>query len=288
MSIVWACCSSKRSDTIGQKTIRTLERGGFKGTLFVVVPHEEVATYTTALSACPISIVIQGSTKGQVNQRLHLRSQWPPGQEIVFFDDDVTAVKIWVEGRLKHCLHIHELVDACFQWTACHDALLWGVYPICNPLFMKPRTAIGNAYVVGAFYGCINDPRLEEFPEMNEMEDYARQLGEQAAGRPPIRFNWIGIETRYYKNKGGLQQTRTPTGRIADIQYLEGKYPTLVKSSKKRNGVIDLKFLGKPEYRMQEVDSVMAALDVSGGQSTVATMPDAAPVPPFPSDLPPL
>jgi len=288
MSIVWACCSSKRSHTISQKTLRTLERGGFKGTLFIVVPHEEVATYVSALTDAPISCVIQGATKGQVNQRLHLRSQWPPGQEIVFIDDDVTAIKIWVEGRLKHCVHLHELADACFQWAACHDALLWGVYPICNALFMKPRLAIGNTYVVGAFYGCVNDPRLEEFPQMNEMEDYARQLAEQAAGRPPVRFNWIGIETRYYKNAGGLQQIRTPTGRMADIHYLEGRYPTLVKSCRKKDGTPDLKFLAKPQYRQQEVDSAMAAPAESVDLSTAATPEAVAPALPSPSDLPPL
>ena len=287
MSIVWACCSSKRSDTISKKTLRTLERGGFKGTLFLVVPHEEVSTYVAALTDAPISVVVQGATKGLVNQRKRVREQWPPGQEIVFIDDDVTNIKIWVEGRLKPVVHLHELADAMFQWAACHDALLWGVYPICNALFMKPRMSLNNAYIVGAFYGIVNDPRLEE-PEIDELEDYSRQLSEQAAGRNTVRFNWVGVETRYFANAGGMQQERSPEKRLAAVQAMAERYPTLVKKVERKDGTPDLRFLEKPHYRGQEEDSATVAQDVSADQSTASTSAAAAPALPSPSDPAPL
>ena len=287
MSIVWACCSSQRADSILSKTIRTLERGGFQGTLFLVVPHDEVAVYVKALEDAPISIVVQGSPKGLVKQRQTLRNQWPPGQEIVFIDDDVTAIKVWNDGKLKHCQRLHDLVDACFSWAATYDSLLWGVYPICNALFMKPRMSLNNTYIVGAFYGCINDPRLKE-PEIDELEDYGRQLSEQAAGRTVIRYNWIGIETKYFKNPGGMQQARDPATRLAAVNSMEEWYPGLVKSYNRKDGTPDLKFLKKPEYQEQwarVADSVTSVPESAADQSTAATLADVQHEPPFPFDL---
>jgi len=297
MSIVWACCSSKRADSILSKTIRTLERGGFIGTLFLVVPHDEVAVYVKALEEAPISVVVQGSPKGLVKQRQTLRNQWPPGQEIVFIDDDVTAIKVWNDGKLKHCQRLHDLVDACFSWAATYggnevqteegQCLLWGVYPICNALFMKPRMSLNNTYIVGAFYGCINDPRLKE-PEIDELEDYGRQLSEQAAGRTVIRYNWIGVETKYFKNPGGMQQARNPATRLAAVQAMAEWYPGLVKSYNRKDGTPDLKFLKKPEYQEQwarVADSVISAPDSVADQSTAAILEDVQHEPPSLFDL---
>jgi len=290
MSIVWACCSSKRSDSILSKTVRTLERGGFIGTLFLTVPHEEVAVYIKALEEAPISIVVQGSPKGLVKQRQTVRNQWPPGQEIVFIDDDVTNIKVWNDGKLKPCLRLHELADACFSWASTHDSLLWGVYPICNALFMKPRMSLGNTYIVGALYGCINDPRLVE-PEIDELEDYGRQLSEQAAGRTVIRFNWIGVETRYFKNAGGMQQARDPATRRAAVASMAEKYPGLVKAYDRKDGTPDLKFLKKPEY-MEQWERVADSVTIVPGPSTdlsmAAILADSQHEPPFPFDQPSL
>lgn len=273
MSIVWACCSSKRSESIASKTLRTLARGGFQGSLYVIVPHEEVADYVRALTDAPVMCLIQGSPKGLVKQRQHIRNQWPPGQEIVFIDDDVTNIKIWNSGRLMPCTRLHDMVDACFEFLSMTDSLMWGVYPVCNSLFMTPRMATGNCYIVGAFYGMINDPRLVE-PEIDELEDYGRQLSEQAAGRPPIRFNWIGIETRYFRNPGGMQQARSPEIRESAVLNLEERYPTLVKTIRRKDGTPDLKFLGRPMYQNQEVVAGSATVvpDASGGLSMVSTL----------------
>jgi len=272
MSVIWGCCSSKRSDSIVNKTIRTLHRGGFTGFLYLIVPHEEVADYIQAVRDSPVMCLINGSERGLVKQRKRLRDMWPPGQEIVFIDDDVTNIKIWNNGRLEPCLRLMELVDACFEFLAATDSLIWGVYPICNALFMNPRMAKGNCYVVGAFYGMINDPRLPE-PEIDELEDYERQLSEQAAGRPPIRFNWIGVETRYFKNPGGMQQDRSPEKREAAVNNIEERYSAIVKAVRRKDGTPDVKFIGRPLYDDHRVvaGSGTAVPDVSGGLCTAST-----------------
>ena len=295
MSIAWVCCSSMRSDTIMKKTLRTLYRGGVKE-LLLVVPHEEEETYIQALQDTPIDLSIQGATKGLVNQRKHARTQFPIGQRIVFIDDDVTAVKIrmW-DHTMNHCTQLDKLAEQCFAHAAhttdgedWRDCLLWGVYPMCNGLFMKHLMRTGNCYIVGAFYGIINDPRLQE-PEIDELEDYERQLSEQKANRPPVRFDWIGIETRYFKNKGGMQQDRTVSKRQSAVLNIEERYPTLVKTFHRKDGTADLKFREKPEIQEQweAIGSWMVEPTLSVAQSTHAISHAEFLSLPSPDDSPP-
>lgn len=278
MSIAWVCCSSMRSNTIMKKTLRTLYRGGVKE-LLLVVPYEEEETYIQALQDTPIDLFIQGATKGLVNQRKHARAQFPIGQRIVFIDDDVTAVKICESNfMLPHCNNLDRLAEQCFAHSAhtidgndWRDCLLWGVYPMCNNRFMKHIMRTGNCYIVGAFYGIINDPRLQE-PDIDELEDYERQLSEQKANRPPVRFDWIGIETRYFKNKGGMQQDRTVAKRQSAVLNIEERYSELVKTFHRKDGTADIKFRAKSEIQDQweAIGSWMAAPTSSISQSTHA------------------
>jgi len=245
-----------------------LHQSGFIGSLFVIVPHDEVAAYSLALADAPISCILQGATRGLVNQRKHARTLFPPGQEMVFIDDDVSALKMKVGGQFIKIGSIDNIVDYAFEWLSSTDSLMWGVYPVANGLFMKERLAIGNCYVVGAFYGIINDARLQE-PDVDECEDYFRQLREQEQGRPPLRFECFGVETRYFKNPGGLQTLRNPDSRLSTILTLVDNYPSMVKWKERKGGIPDLKFLQKPLYK----PLLMAAPDVSGDQSIPVVAP---------------
>jgi len=227
------------------KTLQTLTNCGFNGNLFVCVPHQEMVEYTRALSEHMVILV--GAEKGLVKQRKHIRNMWPPGQEIVFIDDDISRIKFLSDGAVHPVANINALVDMFFQQLHHMETpLMWGVYPMVNRDWMKMREAVGNCYIVGAFYGIINDPRLEE-PEVDEMEDWSRSLSEQKAGRPPVRFEWVGIDTRYFKNAGGMQQERKPEVRMTICKSLVEKYPDIVKIKIRKEGP-DLKCLQKPRY----------------------------------------
>ena len=259
-----------------------LAGAGFQGSLFVIVPHDEITAYTLALADAPISCILQGATRGLVNQRKHARALFPPGQEMIFIDDDVTAIKMKIGGTFQKVGAIHNITDYCFEWLSATDSLLWGVYPVANGMFMKERLAIGNCYVVGAFYGIINDERLQE-PEVDEFEDVARQLSEQAAGRPPLRFDCFGVETRYFKNPGGLQLHRNPETRLSVANTLIDTYPAMVKWKTRKDGTPDVKFLQKPLYK----PLLMAVPSSSDDQSTVGVAAAEQSSPHVPSDPPP-
>lgn len=117
---------------------------------------------------------------------------------------------------------------------------------------MKHRIAKGNCICVGAFYGCINDDRLEEPTHTNGVgEDYIRQLKEQVAGRPHLRFDFLGIDTRFAKRgTGGLSDDyyNQPNLRPSIIANLISTYPTLLKERTKKGGMTDIRFIQKPDY----------------------------------------
>ena len=245
----WVCCSAGRPEMLVKKTIATLQRGNFNGSLWVIVPHDELAAYSASLTGSPIHCILRAATKGLTNQRRYIREQMLPGTELVFIDDDIEAIKYLDNHELKHVASINNLADVAFQLmkSRSDDCLLAGVYPVANRLWMSQRVTESNAYIAGALYFLINDERVPE-PVDDELEDYNRQLCLQAAMLPTLRINWIGIQTQYFKNPGGLQTLRNVTSRRAAVFDVVSRYPTLVQQKTRRDGTLDLKFLARPVY----------------------------------------
>ena len=273
-----------------KKTIATLARGNFRTSLFVVVPDDEVALYEPVLRTAPIHCILLHTERGLTRQRKFFRDRMLPGTEIVFIDDDVEAVKIKTPTGLQHCWNLDALAGFVFQAMTYHsdDCLLAGVYPVANRDWMAPTVSTKNAYIVGAMYFLRNDERVVE-PEEQELEDYARQLAEQAAGRPTLRFNWIGIQTQYFKNPGGLQDTRTGALRSRVVNAMVAQYPSIVKRRLRNPGAIpDLKFLERAVFWDDApIPSVSAAPSPSTDPATASAAPVAPSEPDAPSGLTP-
>jgi hypothetical protein len=270
--ITWICCSSKRSDSICQKTLKTLHTAGFTDTITIIVPHDEVATYIPALEQSPVSYVLVGATKGLVEQRKAAREMFPEGAKMVFIDDDIQGIRLRIDNKKPHVRNIHLTCKIFFEALEATHSLMWGVYPMANALFMDDRVSVGSQYIVGAFYGIINDPRLVE-PEMDDCEDWARQLPEQAAGRPPLRFNYVGIDTRYFMNSGGIQ--RDPASRLAIVQALIDKHPSLVKLKHRKNGKPDLQFKRKTHWLAKADPGSLIAQSIPAAQVAALCAPHA-------------
>ena len=231
-------CSAGRAQILRDKTLVALARGGFTGELHIVVPFEEVMEYTMVCG----SYRIWGAPKGLCKQRQFARNLFGREEEIVFMDDDITAVKIKLEGRLWR-VNLNDMFSACFAVMKEVKASMWGVYPVCNRDWMSNTIDSENAYVVGALYGIVNS--IPHEGEDDEKEDWERQLKLIVAGGKAIRFREFGIITRYWRgDTGGIQRTPEGTQRIVD--RLVATYPGLVKPTVRRNGKLDLKFVGRP------------------------------------------
>jgi hypothetical protein len=240
---VWCCCSAGRSNLLVSKTLRTLARGNFTGSLYLIVPSEQVADYQRAVAGNPIHCVILHTEKGLVKQRKFFRDMMPGRTPIMWCDDDLEAIKIKTHDGLHHCENLDGLAELMYGTiVAAQGCLLGGVYPLCNRSWMKPTVSQNNAYCAGALYMTINDERLREC-DTDECEDYYRQLSEQAAGRPVLRFNFVGIQTQYWKNPGGLQDNRSESHRAEVVERLCSEFSSIVRKRFRRDGKPDFKFL---------------------------------------------
>ena len=249
-----------------KKTLKTLARGGFNGPLWLVVPEDEVLDYSIAVAGNAVICMIVTSERGLVKQRKKFRSTMLPGTEIVFIDDDVEAIKILTGHGLAHVQNIESLANYVFEVIAERgdDCLLAGVYPVANRDWMRASITENNGYVVGALYFIKNDERLQE-PDDDELEDWGRCLSEQAAGRPVLKFNWIGISTKYWGNAGGLQLTRTDAKRLEIVEEFASRVYGLVKMVLRRNGKPDLKFIAKPTLTGLTLPAHLVASPISSG-----------------------
>jgi hypothetical protein len=215
----------------------------------LVVPWGEAAVYATAVAGKPVHCIIRETTRGLTNQRRFFRELMLPGTEIVFIDDDIEAIKTKTPTGLVHVRNVQQLADNVFQLMKYKgdDCLLAGVYPVANRLWMNLRVSISNAYIPGCLYFLINDERVPE-PIDDELEDYGRQLRLQAQGLPTLRINWIGVQTQYFKNPGGMQTLRTPERRKNAVMEMVMMYPSLVARKIRKDLTPDLRFLQKPVY----------------------------------------
>jgi hypothetical protein len=245
--MAWICCSAGRPEMLVKKTLATLERGNFRASLYVVVPSDEVLQYSQALKKSPVHCILLHCERGLVRQRQFIRNAMPPHAPLVFLDDDLEAIKILQpDGKLRHAEDIHLLAAHMIQMLfSSGNGRLIGVYPLCNRMWMTKTVVESNAYVAGAFYAIINDPEFKEGPG-DEGEDYWRQLAQQAAGNRVLRLNYVGIQTQYFKNAGGLQAERSEAKREAAIAELVAAFPALVRKKIRKDGKPDLKFLGAP------------------------------------------
>jgi hypothetical protein len=289
---VWCCCSAGRPGTFVTKTLATLARGGFTDSLWLIVPHGEQAVYDMAVAGKPVHCMVREAPRGLTKQRRFFRELMLPGTEIVFIDDDIEAIKIKTPTGLVHVRDVHRLADYMFQlmkWKG-DDCLLAGVYPVANRLWMSPRTSTANAYIAGCFYFLINDERVPE-PLDDELEDYGRQLKLQAAGYPTLRVNWIGVQTQYFKNAGGMQTLRTPERRKNAVMEMTMMYPTLVSRKIRRDGTPDLRFLQKTAYwedasKIYPTGSLISSDESHHiGQQVLPSLPEVAAESPEPAAL---
>jgi hypothetical protein len=174
-----------------------------------VANQEEYEEYKNVLDSKLFNKLVVG-IKGLVPQRQFIMEQWPEGKHIVFFDDDVQSVDLTMSKQFKGKSLDHFFKEA-FKDCKSHNSFIWGVYPVFNPFFRKGRPELTTClnYIVGAFYGILNRPKLKAIEltitkENGQKEDVERTLKYFVEDGIVLRYNRIGFVTKYYGKSGGL------------------------------------------------------------------------------------
>jgi len=250
--------SYKRSEVCRDKTLATLKKMNIPSSkIYVYVANkEEHEEYEKVLDKKTYNKLVVG-IKGLVPQRQFIMEQWPEGKHIVFFDDDVQSIDLTMSSRFKG-KSLESFFKEAFKECKTQKSSIWGVYPVFNPFFRKSRPEVSTClnYIVGAFYGIINRPKLAAIrltitKENGQKEDVERTIKYFIEDGIVLRFNRIGFVTKYYGKSGGLGTFEARLKPMLEAsQKLKKQYPEY--------GEISTKTGGMTEFRLKKLPSKYA------------------------------
>ena len=164
-------------------------------------------------------ITIQG-------QRNFISKYFKEGQKIVLIDDDCKMITKLGDKQLKRLSNLDKFINDAFSLCEKKNLFIWGVYPVDNHFFMSNKISYDLKYIVGVFYGIINRHDKDLQLTINDKEDYEKSIQYFKKDGGVIRFNYIGIKTKYYGD-GGLNTN--PKARFLEgkknVVILKKKYP---------------------------------------------------------------
>mgnify|MGYP006408863109 FL=1 len=183
--------SYKRADILIKKTLPLLKIYGIEDTeidIFVAT-NEEYDIYKEALDN-DMNIIV--GEVGMGNIRLFMAGYYNEGEEIVYIDDDIEKIErlFIVEGKKKiePIADLRYIIDEGFRLCKSHNMKNWGIYPVHNAFFMSDKVSTDLKYIIGAFYGVINDRECEK-RIVSHGEDYERTIRYYLKYGGVIRFN---------------------------------------------------------------------------------------------------
>jgi hypothetical protein len=245
MSYIICIPSYKRANFCNEKTLATLHKNKIdpKKIYVYVANKEDCDIYKNTLNPELYNKLVLGK-KGLVSQRQFIMEQWPENKKIVFFDDDVESIDLSLSPRFKKH-NLDYFIKEAFNECEKNHSYIWGVYPVFNPFFRKPRAEISRElkYIVGAFYGIINRPNLNTIKltitkENSQKEDVERTIKYFIEDGIVIRFNKIGFTTKYYGKEGGLGRFEDRIKPMKEAcKKLENKYSEYGTTKVRGNGM---------------------------------------------------
>lgn len=239
--------SYKRATFCNEKTLATLHKHKIDhNKIYVYVANkEDYDIYKEKLDPSLYNKLVIGK-KGLVPQRQFIMEQWPQGKHIVFFDDDVESIDLSLSPRFKGH-NLDYFIKEAYNESIKNQAYIWGVYAVFNPFFRKARKEMTTElnYIVGAFYGIINRPKLKNIQltitkENGQKEDVERTIKYFIEDGIVLRFNKIGFTTKYYGKEGGLGKFEERLKPMRDAcKKLEAKYSEYGHTKVRGNGMAE-------------------------------------------------
>ena len=240
--------SYNRPDIIQVKTLALLYQHNIniKKINIFVANQEQYDIYKAKVPAF-LYDKIEIGVVGLKNQRNFIMDYYPEGTCIVQMDDDLDKIVELVVSKktsqsrksqsrqdiksTRPITNLDSFITNAFKLCKEKEIFLWGVYPLSNPHFMTPTTTTDLRFIVGPMWGIINRHLPDLKLTIDEKENTERTLQHWVIDHKVLRFNNIGIETKYYKNKGGMQNEgkNRKEEALKSVYYLNKKYPKLTK-----------------------------------------------------------
>ena len=244
-----------RSKLIIEQTFLTLARYGIipsKITVFVV--EDEFDEYRKIV---PENINVVVGVRGIIQQRNFIHNYYDEGTHLICIDDDITDIDL----SLGNCIDLNTFFLLAFDDLIEHDAFLFGVYPVWNSFFRKNSKeplSNGLSFIIGSLYGIRvrHDADLETTVSHGEKEDAERTLRYYIKDGCVLRYNKIGIKTKFFSNSGGMGNLKQRMGPLnEDAVRVSLAFEHYCKAFERKNGKTELKLTALP--RRLKTDAVV-------------------------------
>jgi hypothetical protein len=238
--------SYKRPETLRDKTLTILKAYRIpsnKITVFVANKEQE-SIYRDTLTPGTYGKIVVG-IKGMGAIRNFITEYYPIGTLIVNIDDDIKGFLQYDESesrKEKPLTSLLAVIKQGFHECQKAGARLWGVYPVANGYFMKPKVSTDLRYIIGSFWGCINPGIKAVKITLDDKEDYQRSILYYKADGAVVRLNMVAPISSYYKEPGGMQEERTKQRVEESARWIVKTYPEFaVLNPGKKSGYMEVK-----------------------------------------------
>jgi hypothetical protein len=251
---VIAIPSYKRAETLKKKTLRVLGEYDIpKNKINIFVANDE--EYEIYKKTLPDGYNIIIGELGMGNIRNFISNYFDSGKYIFNIDDDISKfIKLDTdkyEGKATAIPFTGDGLDKFikdgFRECLRKKLNLFGIYPVDNPFFMSRRISYDLRYIIGSAWGCVNgDIRVS----MDDKEDFERTIKYYIQDGGVIRYCNVSVVSSYYREKGGMQETRTNERILQSAQRLVKIYPKLCSLYLgKKNGFAEVKLNDKSSVK---------------------------------------
>jgi hypothetical protein len=237
----------KRYDQVYEKSISTLIKhkvASSKIYLFVA-NKEEAEEYKKSLPKGSYHKIVIG-VLGIQHQRNFIIDYFKEGTNVVFMDDDVERIDKLKGESFKQISDVDKFMKSAFK--ECREAglYLWGIYPVRNEFFMKPRPEKSKdlRFIIGAFYGQVIRHSKDLKMKLKQKVDVENTILHYIKDGGVLRYEKVTIKTKYYNPKGGIlavMKTNRLKVNEESAKKLERLYPKYGHVWKRENGKFEFK-----------------------------------------------
>lgn len=231
MSFKVAIPSYKRHDTIKDKSLETLRRGGISiSDIYIFTIYDEQEAYK---KACPGYQIIPGLL-GLIQQRSFIQGFFPLDSYIVMMDDDLSGIYKAIDSKTKEEItDLSSFFCSMILRMRIENVSIAGVYPCFNLKFSlaNPEITTDFRYLVGAMYLIKNlrNPKVQLDPsECASLEDRLRTILYYKEEGKCLRFNHIIAKTKYFAPGGLWSEDRLQIHK-SESEKLVARFPEYLR-----------------------------------------------------------
>lgn len=220
--------SYHRHERIGQATLPLLAgaKVDMERVTVFLTDEQEQNRYRPVLRKYGVRAEV-GHGLGTAAAHNHIANFYPTATPLVQIDDDVTRFARRVDE--KTTADVEDLPAIIQEGFAAAGDTLWCIYPVLNPYFMRPRVRGGLLYALGSFFAYVVQNKPHELCTVDHGDDYERSIRFFEARGAITRLDYYAVQSRYWKEPGGLQDIRTPANIEAGLRYITDKWPHLTR-----------------------------------------------------------